>query len=226
MELVFDLDGTLIDSSNGILGTLRHTFDVMGFPLLPEKDMRKFIGPPLESAFIEFVGVDRETAIQAVQVYRAEYKVTGVLGVEVYDGVPDMLAKLTAAGHHLHVATSKPEAFALRIFENIGLAGYFTHICGAGMDGTRAKKAEVLAELFRRSGVISPEEDVLTEELDITGRLCDWRMIGDRIYDVEGAAAFGMKSIGVTWGFGPVEEFAGAEAVVDTPMELAERYEK
>ncbi|MBQ8402423.1 MAG: HAD hydrolase-like protein [Clostridia bacterium] len=209
MHLVFDLDGTLIDSSGGILGTLRHTFDVMGFPLLP--DMRKFIGPPLEWAFMEFLGVDRETAVNATKVYRAEYAVTGVLGVEVYDGIPEALETLQNAGHCLHIATSKPEAFALRIFDNIGLRKHFTHICGAGMDGTRAKKAEVLAELFRRGGVDAPSAETLS----------DWRMIGDRIYDVEGAAAFGMKSIGVSWGFGPVEEFSGAEAVADSPAELA-----
>lgn len=214
MELVFDLDGTLIDSSAGILGTLRHTFDVMGFPLLPEKDMRKFIGPPLEPAFMEFLGVDRETSIRAVQVYRAEYKVTGILGVEVYGGVPEMLDSLRKSGHRLHIATSKPEVFALQIFENIGLSHHFTHICGAGMDGTRAKKAEVLAELFHRGGVDTPCAETLT----------DWRMIGDRFYDVEGAAAFGMRSVGVTWGFGPREEFAGAEMIVDSPAELAERF--
>ena len=211
MNLVFDLDGTLIDSSSGILGTLRHTFAVMGIPLLPEEQMRRFIGPPLEPAVMEFVGVDRETAVKAVQVYRAEYKVTGILGVEVYDGVPEMLESLVQAGHRVHLATSKPEVFALRILENIGLTRHFTHVCGAGMDGTRAKKAEVLEELFRRGGVTEPNAETLT----------DWRMIGDRIYDVEGAAAFGMKSVGVTWGFGPMEEFAGAEAAVDTPAALA-----
>ena len=214
MQLVFDLDGTLIDSSSGILGTLRHTFDVMGFQLLP--DMRKFIGPPLEWAFMEFVGVDRETAVKATKVYRAEYAVTGVLGVEVYDGIPACLKTLREAGHDLHIATSKPEAFALRIFDNIGLRQEFTHICGAGLDGTRAKKAEVLEELFRRGGVASPGAETLA----------DWRMIGDRIYDVEGAAAFGMKSVGVTWGFGPMEEFAGAEAVAHTPAALADLFGK
>ena len=177
MQLVFDLDGTLIDSSSGILGTLRHTFEVMGFELLPDA-------------------------------------VTGVLGVEVYDGIPECLKALRDAGHDLHIATSKPEAFALRIFDNIGLRGYFTHICGAGLDGTRAKKAEVLEELFRRGGVEKPDARTLA----------DWRMIGDRIYDMEGAAAFGMKSIGVTWGFGPVEEFAGAEAVAESPAALAELF--
>lgn len=211
MQLVFDLDGTLIDSSTGILGTLRHTFGVMGFDLLPEEQMRKFIGPPLEPAFMDFLGVDRDTAIRAVQVYRAEYRVTGILGVEVYDGIPEMLDALAGAGHNLHVATSKPEVFAMRILDNIGLAKYFTHICGAGLDGTRAKKAEVLEELFRRGGVTEP--DAVT--------LADWRMIGDRFYDVEGAAAFGMKSVGVTWGFGPIEEFAGAEAAVQSPAALA-----
>ena len=216
MQLVFDLDGTLIDSSTGILGTLRHTFGVMGFDLLPEEQMRKFIGPPLEPAFMEFLGVDRDTAVRAVQVYRAEYRVTGILGVEVYDGVPEMLDALAGAGHTLHVATSKPEVFACRIFDNIGLAKYFTHICGAGLDGTRAKKAEVLEELFRRGGVTRPDTDTLA----------DWRMIGDRIYDVEGAAAFGMKSVGVTWGFGPIEEFAGAEAAVQSPAALAALFAK
>lgn len=208
MQLVFDLDGTLIDSSKGILGTLRHTFDVMGFPLLP--DMEKFIGPPLEWAFQTFLGVDEQTALDATKVYRREYAVTGVLGVEVYEGIPDMLATLQKAGHSLHVATSKPEPFALRIFENIGLKPYFTHICGAGLDGTRATKAAVLAELFCRGGVTEPNENTLSH----------WRMVGDRIYDVEGAAAFGLQTIGVTWGFGKPEEFAKAVAVVDSPAAL------
>lgn len=210
MQFVFDLDGTLIDSSDGILGTLRHTFAVMGFPLLP--DMEKFIGPPLEWAFQAFAGVDEQTAIEATKVYRKEYAVTGVLGVQVYDGIPEMLAKLVEDGHILHVATSKPEPFALRIFENIGLKKYFTHICGAGLDGSRATKSAVLAELFHRCGINTPNAETLS----------DWRMVGDRIYDVEGAAAFGLGTIAVTWGFGKSEEFAKAVAVVHTPMELVD----
>lgn len=212
MQIIFDLDGTIIDSSSGILGSLRYTFDTMGFPLLPEAEMHRFIGPPLVPAMMEIVGVDRETAEKALEVYRSDYRVNGVLGVRVYDGVAEMLEKLHAAGHGIHLGTSKPELFAEQILGNVGLRHLFTHVCGATFDGTRDKKAEVLAELFRRGGVDHPGRETLT----------DWRMVGDRIYDVEGAAAFGLDTIGVLWGFGPREEFADAVWIAETPAALAD----
>jgi len=112
------------------------------------------------------------------------------------------------------VATSKPEEYAEKILQNTGLYPYFTHICGATFDSSRVKKADVLRELFRRGGVENPNADTLAH----------WRMIGDRIYDMEGAAAFGMGCVGVLWGFGSVAEFAGAEYVASLPGELADRF--
>ena len=169
--------------------------------LLPEAEMRKFIGPPLEPAFMEFLGVDRETALKAVQVYRAEYKITGILGVEVYDGIPDMLDALVQAGHTLHIATSKPEGLANEVLNHFDLARYFEQIAGATLDGSRSHKA-----------------DVITYLLGLTGDVGQTLMVGDTAFDVIGAAAHGIPTIGVSWGYGKVEEMqeAGAVAIAES----------
>ena len=129
----------------------------------------------------------------------------------LYDGIRDSLAALCEKGHKLYIGTSKPESFARAMLEALGVAEFFTEICGAIMDTKRNRKADVLAELFRRAGA-NPEEEAGM-----------WYMVGDRVYDAEGAAEFGIPCIGVLWGFGCAEEFEGC-TVVNTPAELTEKF--
>ena len=209
MHIIFDFDGTIADTSPGIISCLEETFREMGIGI-PE-NMGRFIGPPLIPAMMEFCGIDKETAEQALLTYRVHYKDHGMYDAYLYDGIRDSLAALCEKGHKLYIGTSKPESFARAMLEALGVAEFFTEICGAIMDTKRNRKADVLAELFRRAGA-NPEEEAGM-----------WYMVGDRVYDAEGAAEFGIPCIGVLWGFGCAEEFEGC-TVVNTPAELTEKF--
>jgi len=210
LHIIFDFDGTIADTSPGIISCLKETFIEMGIGV-PE-NMGRFIGPPLLPAMMEFCGIDKETAEQALINYRVHYKDHGMYDAYLYDGIREMLAALCEKGHKLYIGTSKPESFARAMLEALGVAEYFTEICGAVMDTKRNRKADVLAELFRRLGT-SPAD----------GNADDWRMIGDRVYDAEGAAEFGISCIGVLWAVGCAEEFAGC-TVVETAAALTELF--
>lgn len=203
MPVLFDLDGTLCDTSPGVLSSLEKALAECGIPC-PDR-MERFIGPPLVPAVMEYCGVARERAEAVLAVYRRFYTGGGMRLSAVYPGIAEMLAALTDAGIRCHVATSKPEPFAREILTDCAIARYFTEICGATLDEKRTKKDEVISELLRRDP--TPVQD--------------WIMVGDRCYDVEGAARHGIPAIGVAWGFGVPEEFVGAAFVADTPAALA-----
>lgn len=204
--ILFDLDGTLTDSGEGIINcawlALKH-FDLP----LPDKDtMRVFVGPPLRDSFLRF-GVPEEGVEKAIEIYRSRYVPTGMFENTPYPGIKSMLAALKANGHKLFVATSKPEGMATAILEKFQLAPYFDLICGASMDDTRDSKDKVIAYLLEK-----------------TGGNEDYIMVGDTAFDVEGAAVNGIPTIGVAWGYGRVEDMkaAGAKAIAHSPAELLE----
>lgn len=205
MITLFDLDGTLCDTSPGVLSSLEKALTQCEIPL-PER-MERFIGPPLVPAVMEFCAVPRDRAQAVLAAYRRVYTNGGMRLTTVYPGVPELLDTLTGHGIRCHVATSKPEPFAREILADCGIARFFTEICGATLDESRTRKDEVISELFRRDP--TPPGD-------------DWVMIGDRVYDIEGAARHGIPAVGVTWGFGSRNEFDGASFVADTPAQLAE----
>lgn len=205
MITLFDLDGTLCDTSPGVLSSLEKALAQCEIPL-PDH-MERFIGPPLVPAIMEFCAVSRERAEEALAAYRRFYTGGGMLLTTVYPGITEMLQTLVGHGIRCHVATSKPEPFAREILAECKIAPYFTEICGATLDEGRTKKDEVIAELFRRE-TIPPGSD--------------WVMIGDRVYDIEGAARHGIPSVGVTWGFGSRDEFEGASYIAKTPADLAQ----
>lgn len=204
--ILFDLDGTLTDSGEGIINcawlALKH-FDLP----LPDKDtMRVFVGPPLRDSFLRF-GVPEEDVEKAIEIYRSRYVPTGMFENTPYPGIKSMLAALKEKGHKLFVATSKPESMATAILEKFQLAPYFDLICGASMDDTRDSKDKVIAYLLEK-----------------TGGNEDYIMVGDTAFDVEGAAVNGIPTIGVAWGYGKVKdmEAAGARAIAHSPAELLE----
>ena len=165
--------------------------------------MRTFVGPPLRLSFRKF-GVSDDKIAEAISIYRNRYTVIGMFENFPYPGIAELLEQLKAQGHHLFVATSKPEHMAITILEHFGLAQYFDRICGAASDDTRSKKEEVIAYLLEKEG--NP---------------CDTIMVGDTIYDVDGAKANHMGAIGVAWGYGNVAEMKNAGAqIADTPEEL------
>ena len=205
-NVFFDLDGTVTDSGDGIINSVIYTLKHYGQSVPQRQSLYRFIGPPLEYSFAEYCGFDRERAHEAVSVYREYYSERGIFENAVYDGVPEMLAALKSEGYGIALATSKPEKFAVRIIEHFSLSKYFDCICGADMDEHRAEKSEVLAYALEKTGA-DPARSV---------------MIGDRKYDVTGAALFSIDCLGVTYGFGTREELtsAGAKYIADSPLDI------
>lgn len=200
----FDLDGTLTDSGEGIINCATLALEHFGLPVPSREKMRVFVGPPLDQTFIKF-GVPAEKTAEAIRVFRSRYVVTGKFENFPYPGICDALQQLKAQGHRLFVATSKPEVTALEVLEKFNMTGYFEAICGATLDGTRSHKADVIAFLLNKL------EDV-PEKI----------MVGDTAFDVTGAAAHGIPTIGVSWGYGEVADMekAGAMAIAHSMEEL------
>jgi len=202
--IFFDLDGTLTDSGEGIINCAILALEHFGLPVPSREEMGVFVGPPLDQTFIQF-GVPEDRAQEAVKVFRSRYLVVGKFENTPYPGIHQLLKRLKEQGHRLFVATSKPETTAIEILHRFELAQYFEVICGATLDGTRIHKADVIAYLL---GKIGTPEKIL--------------MVGDTEFDVLGAAAHGIDTIGVAWGYGKVSamEQAGAIAIAHSMDEL------
>ncbi len=205
--MLLDLDGTLTDPYDGITRSVSHALDRMDLPPLDERQLRAFIGPPLQDQFAA-LGLDGRQVATAVALYRERFTDRGLYENRVYEGVPEALAALRAAHLRLAVATSKPTLFAKRIATHFGLSEHLDLVAGATMDGARRKKADIIS--FALTALCIDPDDAV--------------MVGDRAQDVFGARAHGMRSIGVAWGYAePGElESAGADAVVTTPADLVE----
>lgn len=198
--LLFDLDGTLTDPKIGITTCVQYALQSFG---IEEPDLDKlecFIGPPLLDSFKEFYGFDDQKAQEAVDKYRERFKDVGIFENELYFGVPEMLKRLTTRGMHLAIASSKPTVFVERILEHFKIRQYFEVVVGSELDGTRVEKAEVVEEALRR---LFPGGRVQSNKV---------YMIGDRKYDVEGAKALGIESVGVSYGYGGIPELRAAHA--------------
>lgn len=208
MYLLFDLDGTLTDSQLGITRSVDHALRiVMNIKTEDLSTLTDYIGPPLIESFQKFHNADLETSRKCVKTYRERYEKIGLLELEVYKGIKEMLETLHKAGFKLVVATSKPEVFARQILKNVNLAHYFETICGATLDGKIDTKDEVIAEVLNR--ITDLDKD-------------NCFMIGDRKHDIEGAKKHNIKGIGVLWGFGTKKELenAGAYKLFENPEEL------
>nr|WP_297279559.1 HAD-IA family hydrolase [uncultured Butyricicoccus sp.] len=199
--LFFDLDGTLTDPKEGITRSvdyaLRTVCDIQTADL---DTLTPYIGPPLVDGFMENHHLDRATAERCRDAYRERYRTVGLLENRLFPEIPAVLQTLKQQGYTLCVATSKPEEFAVRILEHFDLAGYFTIISGATMDGRISTKQEVIQNTLRRCGNPSCSQVL---------------MIGDRKHDIEGAHACDIAAIGVLYGFGSEAELqtAGADAI-------------
>ena len=207
MNILFDLDGTLTDSGEGIINCAIAALEHFHLPIPTKTALRVFVGPPLRDSFPKF-GVPLDRVDEAIAVYRDRYVSIGKFENFPYPGIAEMLESLKASGHHLFVATSKPEYMAIEILEHFGLSQYFDQICGATADESRSKKEDVIAYLLQSIG---------------SGGV----MVGDTIFDVVGANANGLLPIAVSWGYGNISELEehGAE-IGHTTEELIELIKK
>lgn len=205
--VLLDLDGTLIDSHPGIQASCIAALRALGHEPGEGFDIRASIGPPLEEIIRDLLsGFGDDRVEEGVTAYRQHYGEFGYLGSVLYPGVADAVASLKQAGSRLYLATSKREVFARRILEHLKLADLFDGVHGSVPGGERDHKPELLAYVVGRYG-LDPSSSV---------------MVGDRRYDVIGARAVGMRSLGVLWGYGDKEELveAGADALVEAPTDL------
>lgn len=207
--LLFDFDGTLFDTGPGIMRSVRSALGQMGIHETDETRLRRFVGPPLTDSFMEQYGMTQEKALCAVELFRERYRPVGLFESEIYPGIPELLQKLRAAGFRLAVATGKPTPLARELLEKCGLLPLFECVIGSEFDGTRGKKEEAVAAVLETLKL--PAQRVL--------------MVGDRRFDVEGAAKCGVGCVGVSYGYAEPGELerAGAAAVARTVAEL-ERY--
>lgn len=206
--LLFDFDGTLVDTGEGIMKATHYGLLQMGVEENDPEMLRRFVGPPLTKAFSKYYGFSEEKAVQTVLEFRKYYTTEGWKESFLYPGIHEMLENLKAKGKHLCIATGKPEELANRISERDGLLDYFEFIGGAYVDEEgehRVMKPEVIEYVLENVG--SPDKSRVV-------------MIGDRANDIEGAKACGLKSIGALWGYGSYDELndAGADYFADTPV--------
>lgn len=198
--LLFDLDGTLTDPKVGITSCVQYALQSFG---IEEPDLDKlepFIGPPLKDSFMNFYQLSESEAEKAVEKYRERFQDIGVFENKIYEGVPEMLRTLQSKGMHLAIASSKPTVFVERILEHFKIAQYFEVVMGSELDGTRVNKDEVVGEALKR---LFGDKEIQSDKV---------YMIGDRKFDVEGAKAYKIESIGVTYGYGGLDELKEAKA--------------
>ena len=199
--VLFDLDGTLTDPKEGITKSVAYALACFGIHVEDTDTLTPFIGPPLVDSFMERYGFPREKAQEAVEKYREYFAPTGIFENKVYEGIPELLAKLKEKGMTLALATSKTEVYASKITAKFALDQYLDEQCGSELNGDRIKKVDVIEECLKRIGA-KKEETV---------------MIGDKSHDVLGAKAAGVASIAVRWGYAlPGElENAAPDAVAE-----------
>lgn len=194
--ILFDLDGTLTQSGEGITKSVQYALEKLGKPEPDLKKLEVFVGPPLLQQFMKYAGLDEETAVKAVEYYRERYTDVGIFENRPYPGVEEMLEGLKRKGYILAVASSKPERFVHKILDHFHLTGYFQEIVGSEMNGGRTSKAEVIEEALSRLHMSGCRKDVI--------------MVGDKEHDVLGAREAGISCVAVSYGYGTEEELKNA----------------
>ena len=200
--ILFDLDGTLTDPYLGITNSIMYALEKLGREIPPREQLLSFIGPPLYDEFRRKFSMDDAEAREAVRLYREYYPVKGLYENAVIDGAEQLLAVLKLRGKRVCLATSKPEPYAHEILRYFGLLNYFDFVGAAQLDGSISTKTEVLRHVLSSTGA-QPEECLL---------------VGDRMHDIEGAHAVGMKCAGFLAGYGSREELTeyGADYLAET----------
>lgn len=205
--VLFDFDGTIFDTGEGIRNGVAYALKSMGIEVDDLTELNPFIGPTLRDSFNKYFSLSYDEITKAIAAYREYYTDKGLAQCHPYDGIEHMLGSLRSAGKIVLLATSKPERFAEKILVDNGLLKYFNDITGATMDEKRTDKAEVIAYALNKHGEI-PRENML--------------MVGDTKYDVAGANTEGIACVGVLYGYGSREELEaeGAKYLVKDVPEL------
>ena len=204
--LIFDFDGTICDTGEGIMKSAKYALESYKIPCGDWQELSYFIGPPLLVTFQEKYSLDVSQASELVKKFRERYGREGILESRLYSGIYDLLQKLKADGFRLAIASSKPEEYINQLLEKFDSAKFFDVVCGVSFTADCESKQSIIARALDGLGV-SNEEAIV---------------IGDKNYDIDGAKANGVKSIGVLWGFGSKFELieCSADFIAEKPGDI------
>lgn len=204
--VLFDLDGTVLDSQTGVFRSIEYAMNKLHLTMPPQSDLIAFLGPPIHQGFTTVCHVPPHLVEDAVTYYREYYNDVGKFEASIYAGIADTLQRIRQDGKRCYITTSKPQVFAKQILSHFGITDLFDEIYGCELDGTRSEKADVLAYCLEQQGLKSGE--VI--------------LVGDRLYDVNGAQKLSMECVGILYGYGTREELeaAGATYICDNTDEL------
>ena len=206
--LIFDFDGTVADTGEGILKSLQYSFVAMGDPEPELSDLKKFIGPPVFYSYTHFYGISEDRVDLYVKKYRERYREKGIYESKVYDGLKDLLVSLKEKNIKVGIASSKPENLIYSVSDYLGITDMFDVIVGVKSDNSKhSTKAGLIAQAMQELGA-QDKSKVL--------------MVGDRLFDIDGAHEAGVKCCGALWGYGDEEEFKehNADFIVRLPEEI------
>ena len=204
--ILFDLDGTVTDSKPGIIRCIKYALDTKGISY-DNAILDKMVGPPFRVSMHDYLGLEMDVIEELIKLYRGEYESGGWRECEVYAGVVEMFDALKAAGKHLAIATSKPIKFTNMMIDGLGLRKYFDFVGGATNDASKEAKCDVVELVLNNLGVTDRSRAL---------------MVGDRLFDIEGAHICGIDCAAIMWGYGNIEEFEEykADHIIDTPRNV------
>jgi len=206
--VIFDFDGTVADTGEGIIKSLQYSFEQMGREIPDMSDLKRFIGPPVYYSYTHFYGVSEAEVETYIKKYRERYKEKGIYECRVYDGMKELLTELKSRGVKVGIASSKPEHLIYSVADYLGITDVFDAIVGVKSDNSRhSTKKEIILEAAQKLGA-TEKEKVL--------------MVGDRCFDIDGAADAGVKSCGALWGYGNKKEFIEhkADMIAEKPLDV------
>jgi len=208
--ILFDLDGTISKSAEGIRYSLENAIKELGKPVPDLSDYTLYIGPPLLDTFLNVCHFSKEESVRGVEVYREIYNTKGKFVNTAYDGVEELLAKIKEDGKKIAVCSSKYEQFAKEIIDILGLSRYFDAVCGSNLEGDRKDKKDLIPYALKALGT--------TLEKDRENAV----IIGDTFFDTKGAVQTGIDFVGANYGYGDIDKMieAGGKVFADTPLEI------
>ena len=208
-HILFDLDGTIVRSDLGITRGVQKSLEHFGIYEEPE-NLKKFVGPPLVESYTKIYGLSLLQYEKALEIFHEYYRSTGIFECELYEGIEEML-KVLSKDYRLYIATSKPEKEARRVIEHFGLDKYFTFIgVSYGVFNTKRSTKAAVIEYVLKSNNIEDKTAAI--------------MVGDKVHDIVGANTVGLKSIGILYGYGSMEEFDKANYIVRNVDDLREMF--
>ena len=204
-NLLFDLDGTITDSSEGIINSVKYALENLGFFDYDELMLRKFVGPPLTDSYKKYFGMTDKQAFDGLMLFREYFEKQGMFENKLYPGIDDMLKDLKDFGYKIILATSKPKPYAEKILKYFDIDKYFYYVSGCNMEEDGVTKTDIIRYALKKTD---------------SENLSDSVMIGDTKFDISGAKNCGIDSIAVLYGIGEKEELAEASYTVSDVSEL------